>query len=352
VPGDFAVVGAGIVGSAIALELARRGARVTLLDAGGERASDSCFGWINATWRLRDDAVRLHHHAIGAWRRWAETLPGLAVPGPAPRWTGALIWWPGVGALDAFVEGHAALGHDLRLAFRTEIRRLVPALADPPRRAALVAADGVVDAARAADVLRAAAFAAGARLIGAPVVSVTPGVVQLADGDLVVAERIVVAAGVGTAALLDLPVGAVPALMARTTPLRARIGPVLVPPGLLLHQDAAGRVLCAGDIEGSPVDREPAAIAADLAARVGALVGERDLGIERIVLGRRPVPRDERPIIGPMSGRGPGWDGVYVAVARAGVTLAPGIAELVAGELADGGTAPLLAPFRPERFRR
>jgi glycine/D-amino acid oxidase-like deaminating enzyme len=51
----IAVVGAGIAGSAIALELAARGAVVTLVDAGGERASENSFGWINASWFNRPD---------------------------------------------------------------------------------------------------------------------------------------------------------------------------------------------------------------------------------------------------------------------------------------------------------
>jgi glycine/D-amino acid oxidase-like deaminating enzyme len=41
---------------------------------------------------------------------------------------------------------------------------------------------------------------------------------------------------------------------------------------------------------------------------------------------------------------------VYVAVMHSGVTLAPGVAELVAAELLDGTEALLLAPFRPNRF--
>ena len=57
----IAVVGAGIVGSAIALELASRGADVTLVDAGGERASENSFGWINASWFNRPDYFRLRH---------------------------------------------------------------------------------------------------------------------------------------------------------------------------------------------------------------------------------------------------------------------------------------------------
>jgi glycine/D-amino acid oxidase-like deaminating enzyme len=86
-----AIVGAGIVGSAIGLELAGRGAAVTLVDAGGERASENSFGWINASWFNRPDYFRLRHFSMGAWRRWEARVSGLAPrvggagigPGPA-----------------------------------------------------------------------------------------------------------------------------------------------------------------------------------------------------------------------------------------------------------------------------
>ena len=79
---------------------------------------------------------------------------------------------------------------------------------------------------------------------------------------------------------------------------------------------------------------------------MGALFGEANLGLERTVIGQRPMPSDGHPVIGPVPGR----DGVYVTAMHSGVTLAPGVAELVAGELLDGAEADLLAPFRPGRF--
>ena len=337
----IAVVGAGIIGSAIALALSARGARVTLVDAGGERASDNSFGWINASWFNRPDYFRLRQFSMGAWRRWAERVPGLA-----PHWTGGLSWELEGEALAAFVRDHGAMGYALRLVGRDTIRELEPGLAAPPPRAALATEEGFVDAGAAATALRAAALEAGAGLVGARVETVAGRALQLADGDLVVADRIVVAAGLGSAALLGLPVDPVPGLMVLTTPIRARISHLLAPPGLLLLQDAGGRILCGGEAGGSALDRDPAEIANDLVARVGALFGEADLGLERVVIGHRPTPADGHPIIGPV----PGWDGVYVAVMHSGVTLAPGVAELVAGEVLDGSEADLLAPFRPDRF--
>jgi glycine/D-amino acid oxidase-like deaminating enzyme len=134
--------------------------------------------------------------------------------------------------------------------------------------------------------------------------------------------------------------------MALTTPAHARLNHVLAPPGLLLRQDAGGRILCGGEAGGSAPGSDPGAIARDLLGRVAGLIGEPEIGLERIIVGHRPTPSDGHPIIGAVPGR----DGVYVAVMHSGVTLAPGVAELVAGEVLDGSQAQLLASFRPGRF--
>lgn len=336
----IAVLGAGIVGSAVALALARRGARVDLVDAGGERASEASFGWINASWFNRPDYFRLRHFAMQAWRRWERSVPGLA-----PRWTGGLLWELEGPDLDAFVAGHAAMGYAVRLVDQAGLRRLEPALADPPERAAFAAGEGWIEAGPAADAVRAAAGAAGARPRSARVAAVEPGALRLADGARLAADRIVVAAGAGAAPLLGLPVTPVPGLMALTAPAEARLAHVLTTPELMLRQDAAGRILAGAEAGGSEIDRAPRDIAEDLVDRIRALIAEPGLALERIVIGHRPMPADGHPLIGWLSDR----PGVYAAAMHSGVTLAPGVAELAAEEVLEGAESPLLAPFRPGR---
>lgn len=336
----IAVIGAGIVGAAIALALARRGAAVTMIDAEGVRASDNSFGWINASWFNPPDYARLRRHAMAAWRRWQRSVPGLA-----PRWSGGLLWELDAPALDAFIADHGCAGYAVRLVSRDEIRRLEPAVTDPPERAALALEEGWVEAGPAAAALRAAAEAAGARRLNATVEAVEPGAARLAGGESAAADRIVVAAGAGTAALLGLPVAPLPGLMILTAPARAGIRHVVIAPELMLRPDDAGRILAGAEAGGSEIDRAPGAIAADLLDRVRALIDEPNLALERLIIGQRPMPADERPLIGPV----PGLPGVYAAVMHSGVTLAPGIAELVSEELLDDKAAPLLAPFRPGR---
>jgi glycine/D-amino acid oxidase-like deaminating enzyme len=68
--------------------------------------------------------------------------------------------------------------------------------------------------------------------------------------------------------------------------------------------------------------------------------------VETVKLGVRPMPQDERPIIGPV----PGISGLYVAVTHSGVTLAPLVGQSVAHEVTAGQPSPLLADYRIERF--
>ena len=264
---SVAVVGAGIIGSAIALELARRGAAVTLIDAGGRRASENSFGWINATWLNREDYFRLRHFSMGIWHALETRVPDLA-----PSWVPSLLWDLDEGALRNYVTGRGAMGYGLRLVERAEIARMESGLADPPPFAALGEEEGFVDAGLAAEALRKAAVAAGVRTIAEEAKVVGPGTVRLKGDDLLTAERVVVSAGFGTGALTGLPVDEVPGLMVLTTPLRARLSHLLAPPALLLRQDDQGRILCGGEAGGSRIESTADAVAADLVARVsGAL---------------------------------------------------------------------------------
>jgi len=313
----------------------------TLFDAGGTRASENSFGWINASWFNRPDYFQLRHFSMKVWRNWAGQVPGLE-----PRWPGGLLWELEGPAIEAYARDYAAMGAPLRLVGRDAIRRIEPGLENPPEQAVLAKAEGFVDAAAAAKALRNAALANGVQFIPGKVAEVNEGTLCLADGQRIVAGTIIVAAGAGVPGLLDVPVDSVPGLMARTTPARTRLHHILAPPELLLLQDPQGHILCGGEAGGSAVNDDPQAVARDLVDRVAALFGEAGLGVAEIIIGYRPTPADGHPIIGPMPGRA----GVHAAVMHSGVTLAPGVAQLMADEVLDGAESPLLSPFRPGRF--
>jgi glycine/D-amino acid oxidase-like deaminating enzyme len=60
----------------------------------------------------------------------------------------------------------------------------------------------------------------------------------------------------------------------------------------------------------------------------------------------RPMPRDGMPIVG----RLPGLPSLYVATGHGGVTVAPALAEFLAGEILDDKPSDRLKPFTPARF--
>src|SRR5450755_536852 len=87
------VAGAGIIGASIGYHLAKRGARVTILDASlpGSGATGKSLGWINATFSKRPRAYfDLNYAGMAAWRRLQTELDGdLHV-----QWGGSVAWAP------------------------------------------------------------------------------------------------------------------------------------------------------------------------------------------------------------------------------------------------------------------
>jgi glycine/D-amino acid oxidase-like deaminating enzyme len=60
----------------------------------------------------------------------------------------------------------------------------------------------------------------------------------------------------------------------------------------------------------------------------------------------RPMPADEKPIMG----RLPGLDGFYVAVSHSGVTLGPLWGKITASEVLTGEPDARVSMFRADRF--
>ena len=69
-------------------------------------------------------------------------------------------------------------------------------------------------------------------------------------------------------------------------------------------------------------------------------------GVEAVRVGVRPMPRDQKPMVGPV----PGLEGFYVVVSHSGVTLGPLWGRVAAAEILDRKPDPRLDPYRPARF--
>jgi len=78
------------------------------------------------------------------------------------------------------------------------------------------------------------------------------------------------------------------------------------------------------------------------------LQGNPKLELESYAAGPKPIPGDGQPVFGQLQG----IPGYYVAFSHSGATLGLIAGELLAGEIASGQPHPLMAEFRPGRFKQ
>jgi glycine/D-amino acid oxidase-like deaminating enzyme len=367
---NVVVIGAGIVGAALADRLAATGARVTVVDAGapGRGTSAISLAWLNANATLDPGYFGFR---VAAMRAWAE----LAAEFGEPRWyvpTGNLAWTETDAAreeMSARVDRLRGRGYPARLVTAAEAAAIEPALRAAPPPGALTAhfpAEGYVHGAQAVQMLLGRAQRAGARVVaGSRVTGLDVGGgrvtgVRLAAGQRLAADAVVCAAGWRANEVLatidaELPLTdayepgspAICVIATATAPDILR-GIVHAPD---VHVRAAwpgGLLMLPGDggaaVDMSTTEAELATHATGLlghARRVLAgLNGARLTAVWRCV---RPLPADGFPLVG--------WQrpGLYVAVTHSGITLGPYLARLIASELRDGAEAPELAPYRPYR---
>jgi glycine/D-amino acid oxidase-like deaminating enzyme len=357
------VIGAGIVGSAIAMHLAERDLRPLLVDVDGDRAghgaSARSFASLSAFGADPVGYFELASAALASWSRWAERLGEVGFRrGGQLRWEAS----PAEGRqLAEQVERARSRGYPIVPIGEVELRRLLPAAEfGPVASASHAPRDGQVEPGLVVAACHAATQAAGGRLLlGEPArvrlddhgirVEVgdrilRPGVTVLAAG----AESIAVARDVG----LEIPTLASPGLLIETEPLPAFTDKVVYLPGgpgprVFLRQRPDGSVVLG--------ERSQETVAHDLSQQHASAVLRqaarflpvlRGAHIAHTLLAWRSMPADRLPIVGPA----PGIENLYLAVTHRGVTLAPALGRLVPQEIATGEPAFLLAPFRPARF--
>lgn len=328
------VLGAGIVGVHVAAEFARRGADVTLVEAGepGRGTTAGSLAWIDASAPGIADYLELRLLGVRAWRRRGEE-PWLSLPG-------TVAWARDPSGLASHAERLERFGEcverlDVRAALRHEPDLVLPPDVDVVYR---FPGEGWVQAAPAI-----AALLERGRADGLQVRTGTPGH-PLQFDDVVVS-----CVGRWTGSALD---DAVPMLgdddpgvagfVVRTGPVRARIGSVIVADGLLIRPESGGRLLLHSDA----CDADPPPTGDILLEMLRRRVrGAERASIEDAWVCRRAIPADRLPVVG--------WarEKLYVVATHSGVTLAPALAELVASEVIDGLGRDVLTRFRPGRFR-
>lgn len=365
------VVGAGVIGAAVAMRLAEGGSAVTVVEA--ERpaagASGGSFAWLNA-----NEKTPRHYYEMNL-RGMREHRVLATRSGQWYHLVGNLEWADPTGAaeLNARVERLRDWGYAVRVLTRQEAAWLEPALRLPDGVAefAYFPEEGYVDGA-----LLVGAFLAHARAAGADVVSGEEVVeldlsggrvtgVRLRSGRIE-ADVVVLCAGWRTTELAGRAGVRVPlvaphlsasravCLLAETEPVEppACVRRVVHAPGLVMRPARRGRVLLEPDyipdglVFGEEPPPGPGEALLEAARRVLPALADRGLAEARLCV--RPMPEDSYPVVGWC----PGLDNCYVAATHSGITLAPYLSTLVAAEVRGGGPVDELASYRPDRFTK
>jgi glycine/D-amino acid oxidase-like deaminating enzyme len=367
-----AVIGAGIVGAAIAHRLAEQGSAALLLDRSdsetGSNATAVSFAVVTAREQTERALFDLSRAAMEDYRRLAWKL----APAPWYHVEGSLAWF-GDRAIAAALRDQVQRLRDWGYAVEmlpaaTVLEDLEPGLtfADTRTPVAWFPEEAWVDPRALTQRLVEGVRNAGGRVltglerevvaIGAEAGRVSS--LTLAGGQSIPIAAVINAAGVDAGQVAALVGRRLPVLAPRSLAVRAELpedGDPLRRPvrtdGIAIRPDGPGRVLLVP--HGEPGDRPPGPVSLDdprvgqamilAAAVVPALAAARPIEAH---VASWPLMEHGLPSVGAV-GDIPGY---FEAVTDYGVTLASLIGRSLASEILGAPGNPLLAPFRPDRF--
>jgi glycine oxidase len=365
-----AVIGAGVIGLAIAWRLAQRGAKVSIFDKGaaGSGASHAAAGMLAAHLEAEpreENLVALNRASQQMWPAFATELEAASGMSVDMRTEGTLLLaltGDDQSRLKHVLAFQKSLGLPLEWLTAAEVRRREPHLTPTISGAIFSPQDHQVDNRSVAAALRAAALKAGVMLQeNTPVERVltsdsrVTGVV--AGGKTVPAHIVILAAGAWSRGIAGLPASSLPPvrpvkgqmLALRMDPRAPLLTYVVWAPGAYLVPRKDGRLLIGATVEENGFDPHLTAGGqlALLEATWRALPGIEELPIHEQWVGFRPGSRDDAPIIGESA-----LPGLVYATGhyRNGILLTPITADAVASLVMEGKADPRVANFSFARF--
>lgn len=346
----LAVVGGGAIGLAVAWRAAEAGWSVTLADpdiagAGASWVAGGMLAPLSEGWPGEDAVLGFGAASLARWPGFADRLTAATgIPLFVAEQTLTVALDPADAAdLRTVADWVGERGHELRLLDRAGVREREPGLARTVR-AGLLAGEPAIDNRALVTALRAAAEAAGVRLVAETVD-------DLAALD---ADRVVLAAGAASARLFPgLPVRPVKGEILR---LRHRPGAAPAPRRVVRARVHGRAVYLVPRGDGLVVGATQYEAGFDRAVTVG---GVRDLIADAEAIfpaiaeyelaeasaGSRPGSPDNLPLLGPLDER------VIAATGhgRNGMLAVPLTADAVLA-LLDGAALPEAAAADPGRF--
>jgi sarcosine oxidase subunit beta len=370
---EVVIIGGGISGAAAAYELARAGARVTLLERGSLASMAS--GWTLAGVRQSGRHPAELPLATAAVARWEHLDEELGADVEYRRDGNLRLARSGdeVPVIQSIVAEQRDLGLDLAyLPDNAAVREIAPAIAESVLAASFCPTDGHANPIATVQAFATAAARHGAtlrtdtRVTAIDVSGARVRGVRTAQDDIA-ADIVVVAAGVYTAQLcaplgLALPIEVWRVAVVQTVPLPPLIQQVLgtASADFAGRQEVGGRFRLTGGgspwphrleelVNGGDLVLPPVAeVTAALSRGVEALPALADAGVAQVWGGLLDMTPDALPIVE----RVPELDGLVIAAGFSGhgFCLGPVTGRIVRDLVLEGTTSFPIQPFRRERF--
>ncbi|RWA66618.1 FAD-binding oxidoreductase [Mesorhizobium sp.] len=369
---DVIVLGGGLMGTASAYFLARRGARVTLIERNriGTGATVASFGNIRRTGRHLSQ-LPLAHRSLKLWGE-AERMLGRDVEFRATGHIRLIFDEGGLADMRAYADTARPWGLELEELTPREIRVRFPGLGPEAIAASFSPRDGSGNPR-----LIAPAFAEAARGLGAEIIEEAEvesvsrdnsGFHVATSKGAFAAECLLNTAGAWGARIAaqfseEVPLEARGPQMGVTEPLPHRILPVVgiwtrdKEYGAYLRQVERGNIVFGGAAERVPVDLEPGHARADptrlplqLRAVARLLPAIAKVAVIRTWSGCEGYVRDMLPVMG-CSATTPGLFHAFGFCGH-GFQLGPGVGDAMAELITTGRCETPLDDFRIDRFNR
>jgi sarcosine oxidase subunit beta len=367
---DVLIVGGGLMGTATALFLRRRGVSVTLLERAlvGQQASGVNFGNVRRQARYLAQ-LPLANRSLGIWQRLPELIGEDLEFLPSGHIRVAYTQ-DQVGVLEKYARDAREYGLDLELIDGAAMRARYPFLGPEVRAASLSPQDGHANPRLAAPAFARAAVREGARIVEhTEVLEIAKEGgefrARCADGRVFRAPTLLITSGawgdrMSAAFGEPVPLTVRGPQMAVTEPVPYRIGPAVgvatphLRESIYFRQIKRGNIIFGGcgrgpaypDLRRAYVLPEHTLTQFGQLKRLAPAVAR--LNIIRVWSGIEGYLEDSLPVMG----ASPKVSGLYYAFGFSGhgFQLGPGVGDVMAELIATGSTTTPIAPFGIGRF--
>lgn len=355
---NIIIIGGGIVGASFAYHASQyKINKITILSdalpGDQKQATSNSWGWINGY--SQNDKVYADFRLANLeyWPKLIEKVENLKYTSK-----GAFFWDLDENTLSQTIIEHQNWGHSVDSVSQAKLRDFLPKLQKIPFKAGFGKNDLAIEGAKTASELIKASGSEIKNIKVTELICKNNHVTGVkAENEIVHADEIIIAAGLGTPDLLssiniNFDMLSSLGLLAFTKPLPHLLNYPITGKGFHARQDDQGRLIIGGKFDEDfskekNIKQAAQKLVQDMASRLNY---KDEMILDHFTLGNRPLPLDGRPKIGRLKNKiGEEVKGIYLAVMHSGITNAPLAGKLGMAEIINDERHSLISDFIPQK---